>query len=99
MQAPMNIIDGIAYADNQAEQLGVISVRLLANYKLWLRFSTGECRTFDCADLLKYPAYQRLKDKNVFHDVYIDHGAPTWCGGEIDIAPYVLYENSELLRS
>ena len=95
----MYVKDGIAYAENQEKSIKVLSVRPLKNYKLWLRFSTGEERVFDCTKLLEFPAFQRLKDIKTFNGVYIDYGIPVWCDGEIDYCPYALYAESELMPS
>lgn len=84
----------IAHANGGTPLLKVISVRPLDGYKLWLRFSTGETRVFDCAKLLSMPAFAPLADTNVFKNVDLDHGVPVWDGGEIDIAPETLYANS-----
>ncbi|MDR1453004.1 MAG: DUF2442 domain-containing protein [Candidatus Margulisbacteria bacterium] len=73
----------------------VTSVRPLADYKLFLGFSTGEQKIYDCANLLDKPVFRPLKDKAVFDSVYLDGGAPVWNNGEIDIDPECLYENSK----
>ena len=72
----------------------VVSVRPLDDYKLWLRFSTGETKVFDCTKLFDFPVFQRLKDKDIFNSVYVDYGIPVWCDGEIDYCPHALYEQS-----
>lgn len=90
----MYIKNGIAYAGEEEPMLKVNGVHPLDNYKLWLRFSTGEARVFDCTPLLSEPAFAPLQDVNVFKNVYIDYGVPAWNGGDIDIAPETLYEKS-----
>ena len=89
----MYIIDGIAYSGDCTEPLTVVSVRALDDYTLWLRFSTGEAKTFDFAPLLSTSGFQSLKDKNLFRSVYVEYGIPVWNNGEIDIAPEYLYQN------
>jgi len=93
----MYIVDGIAYAGEKEKTIKVISARPLDGYKLWLRFSTGETKIFDCAKLINFPAFKRLKDKDVFNGVYIDYGVPVWCDGEIDYCPHTLYEESKTI--
>ena len=44
----MYIKDGIAYAEDQTPPIKVCGVRPKEDYVLWLRFSTGEERLFDC---------------------------------------------------
>lgn len=90
----MYIIDGIAYAGESRPALKISGVRPLDGYRLWLRFNTGEIRTFDFAPLLSEPAFAPLRDPTVFRGVYLDYGATVWNDGEIDIAPEYLYENA-----
>ena len=89
----MYISNGVAFAGEQVEPITVLSVRALADYKLWLRFSTGEVKTFDFTPLLNYAVFKPLKDKALFSNVFIDYGVPVWADGEIDIAPEYLYSN------
>ena len=89
----MFIKDGIAYANEAEKSITVISVRVLEHYKLWLRFSTGEVKTFDFSPLINTNAFSALKDKSVFNNVFIDFGITVWNNGEIDIAPEYLYQN------
>ncbi|GHS97121.1 hypothetical protein AGMMS50276_16620 [Synergistales bacterium] len=90
----MFVKDGIAYAGELEKTLKVVAVRPLAEYKLWLRFSTGEEGVFDCKTLLKYPAFQPLANVDVFSKVYVDYGVTVWNDGEIDIAPEKLYSEA-----
>lgn len=48
----MYIRNGIAYAGEPRQPLKVSGVRPLDNYRLWIRFNTGEAKTFDFAPLL-----------------------------------------------
>lgn len=90
----MYIKDGIAYAGEQAPLLQIVGVRPLPDYMLWVRFNTGEARTFDFKPYLDAPCFLPLKDINTFNSVYIDYGCPVWNDGDIDIAPEYLYENT-----
>lgn len=69
-------VNGIAYAGEEAPMLKVNGVRPLENYKLWIRFNTGEARIFDFTPLLSKPAFAPLADMSVFRGVYIDYGIP-----------------------
>ena len=89
----MYIIDGIAYAGEPSATIKVVSVRTLNDYTLWLRFSTGETKTFDFKPLLSAPCFLPLKDESVFEQAYVDYGVVVWCDGEIDIAPEKLYND------
>lgn len=89
----MYIKNGIAYAGEQARPLKISGVRPLSDYRLWVRFSTGEAKIIDCTPLLQAPCFLPLNDEAVFHSVYIDCGVTTWNDGSIDIAPEYLYEN------
>ena len=90
----MYIADGIAYAGEKTKPIEVSGVRPMADYKLWVRFSTGEARVFDFKPLLNTPAFAPLADVERFKEVYIDYGVPVWMDGDIDIGPEYLYENS-----
>lgn len=87
----MYIIDGIAYAGERQAEVKVCGVRPMANYKLWVRFSTGEAKVFDFSPLLASPAFAPLADESLFREVYIDFGVTVWGDGDIDIAPERLY--------
>lgn len=90
----MYIVDGIVYGNDQTPFKKVTEVKVLEDYRLRLRFSTGEERIFDVKPQLKYPVYKPLTDKKLFDSVYLSYGVPTWQNGEIDFAPDTLYEES-----
>ena len=89
----MYIKDGIAYAGEQTPAIKVSGVRPLDDFRLWVRFNTGEAKVFDFKPLLDKPAFAPLADKAVFDGVYIDYGVTVWNDGEIDIAPEALYKD------
>lgn len=91
----MYIIDDIVYAGNPEPVISVCGVRPLEDYRLWLRFSTGETKIFDVKPLLNKPVFKPLSDPEVFKGVYIDYGVTVWNDGEIDIAPETLYEQGK----
>lgn len=90
----MYIIDGIAYAGEPSHSVKVSGIKPLSNYRLWLRFDTGEMKVFDFNPLLDRPGFVPLRDKKLFDSVYIDYGIPVWQDGDIDIAPDFLYNHS-----
>ena len=83
--------DGIVYADDPTPLLTVKYVRPLDDYKLFVRFSTGEEKEVDISSLLDEPVFQCLRNPNLYKDVYVDYGTVVWCDGTIDIAPEYLY--------
>jgi len=85
-------INGIVYADNPAPLITVKYARPLDNYRLLVRFSTGEEKRIDISDLLDEQVFKPLQDLNLFRSVYVDYGTVVWCDGTIDIAPEYLYE-------
>lgn len=91
----MYIVDGIAYAGEQKKPVTVMSIRPLDGYKCQVYFNDGRSGIFDMADVLDKPAFAPLKDKALFDRVYLDFGAPTWCDGDIDIAPEYVYEHTD----
>lgn len=88
----MYIQNGIAYAGNPSPVIKVSGVRPMDDYKLWLRFNTGEIKIFDFKPFLEKPAFAPLSDKDIFNSVYIDYGVTVWNDGDIDIAPETLWE-------
>lgn len=91
----MYILNDIVYAGEPEPVIKVSGVRPLEDFKLWLRFSTGETKIFDVKPLLDMPVFKPLSDPEVFKGVYIDYGVTVWNDGEIDIAPETLYEQSK----
>lgn len=90
----MYIVDGIAYAGEQAPVIKIRGIRPMDDYKLWIRFNTGEVKIFDFAPFLTQPAFAPLADRALFRSVYIDYGVAVWADGEIDIAPQYLYTHA-----
>ncbi len=88
----MYIVNGIAYAGEPSPPLKVSGVRPMDDYKLWIRFNTGEAKIFDFKPLLGKSAFTPLLDKTAFNAVYIDYGVTVWENGNVDIAPETLYE-------
>ena len=71
----------------------VISVEVLPDYRLALRFSSGESRTFDMKGYLDYPVYRPLHDKALFAKAAVDYGTVIWTS-DIDMSPETLYLES-----
>lgn len=71
--------------------LRVTDVEYKGGYILLCTFSTGEKKTVDLTPLLKYPAFEELKDEKMFIQFGLD-GTIFWSNGA-DIAPEYLYEN------
>lgn len=91
----MRILNDIAYADDyNSENLKVISIDIISELCMLVTFSNGEKRIFDLIGLVNYPAYQKLKDYDLFKQAYIENGIIVWDNGNIDIAPETIYKNS-----
>ena len=91
----MYIKDGIAYAGEPKTEIKMSGFRILADWKLWIRFNTGEAKIYDFKPMLEFEAFKPLKDYNLFREAYIDYGVLVWNDGDIDISPEELYKNSE----
>ena len=90
----MYVVNGIAYAGTEVQDMRVSAVKPLDDLMMLVTFASGERRLYDATQLLEYPAFQPLKDEAVFKAASIDHGAVTWMDGDIDIAPETIYANS-----
>lgn len=71
----------------------VTYVEPLSNYRLLLRFSTGEQRIFDVRPYITGDWYGRLNDAAIFATVHIAGHTVEWIDGQ-DIAPHELYDLS-----
>ncbi len=71
----------------------VISVVPLADYRLQLKFATGEEAVFDMTPYLNKGVFTQLKDIALFKQAYIAWDTVCW-PGELDISPDTLYLKS-----
>lgn len=90
----MYIENGIAYAGTPTDEIRVRSVKPLDDMMMILTFTSGERRLYDATQLLEYPAFQPLRDEDVFKSATVEHGIVVWNDGDIDIAPETMYANS-----
>ena len=90
----MYFSNGFVYGGTPVELMKITKVKPLDNMMLLLTFSSGEQRLYDTSQLLKYPIFEPLRDKEVFSHPELDHDVVTWLDGELDIAPESMYENS-----
>ena len=87
----MYVLNDVAYSGEPVFNVRVKNARALDDFKLWIRFTTGEVKIFDFKPLLASPAFAPLADKTIFNNVFVEYGYPVWNDGEIDIAPEKLY--------
>ena len=90
----MFFANGMVYGDTPKEMMKIVAVKPLENMTMILTFNSGEQRLYDATELLKYPIFQVLKDKEVFLHPVLDHGVVTWNNGALDLSPDAMYENS-----
>jgi hypothetical protein len=57
----MHIVNGIAYTEEQTPAISVCGLRPMDDYRLRVRFNTGEAKIFDFKPPLKTP----VKTKNI----------------------------------
>lgn len=79
------------YFENEAMILMVQSAEYVGNYTLVCTFNNGVKKRVDLSPLLKYPAYEELKDEKEFICYGVD-GTVFWANGA-DIAPEYLFEH------
>ena len=70
---------------------GVTAIEQIEGYRIRLRFSNGEVRIFDAADIIGLKPYDAIA--TVFDQVRADYGTIVWPGG-IDVSPETVYLNS-----
>jgi len=90
----MFIANGIAYAGQRTTETTVLSVKPLDDMIMIVTFNSGEKRLYDATQLLKFPAFQPLKNEEIFKNAKVEYGVVTWADGEIDIAPETMYDTS-----
>lgn len=91
----MYILNDIAYADSyNTDNIKVLEVKIISELCMLITFSNGEKKIYDAQELIKYQAYEKLKDFNVFKSAYIENGIIVWDNGKIDIAPETVYKHS-----
>lgn len=68
-----------------------VAVRVLPDFKLWLRYSDGAEGEVDLSDLAGRGVFKLWNDYKAFERAHIgDHGEITW-NDEIDLCPDALY--------
>lgn len=74
----------------------VTEVRPKENFKLELKFNTGELRLFDATPYLEKGVFKRLKNEQLFKQAYVAYDTVCW-PGNLDIAPETLYDKSTII--
>lgn len=72
----------------------IIQVQPLDNLKIKALFENGEQKVLDLTPyLIKFPVFNKLKNKNLFKNVYVDcNGYAIAWNDEIDLSRYDVYE-------
>lgn len=70
-----------------------IEIKVLENYKLWIKFENGEEKIFNMEKYIHQKFYQRLKNREYFENVKVAGNTIEWEKGE-DVAPENLYYDS-----
>ena len=84
--------------DNMKIEPRPIEVKALDNYRLYLKFETGEEKIYDMKTWIEnYACYERLKDRNYFKKVKTRGCTIEWENGE-DVAPESLYQDSKPVK-
>jgi hypothetical protein len=71
-----------------------LSVKTLDDYKLIIKFSTGEEKVYDAKSDIAHGVFQSLRDKSFFASARIARGTVVW-NDDLDIAPETLYQDSK----
>ena len=70
-----------------------VSVTVLPDYMLRIRYINGQLRDFDMKPLLERKCYAELKNELLFRSARVEYGTVQWANGT-DINPEWLYEDS-----
>jgi len=77
----------------------ILNVEPLNDYKLKLRYETGEIKLFDVLPYISGKWYEELHNNDYFKSVHlISNGQGIEWGNGQDIAPHELYDLSILLK-
>lgn len=76
----------------------VTFVRALDDFRLELKFNTGELGIFDAKPYLEKGAFRRLLDKTLFRQAYVAFDTVCW-PGNLDISPETLYDKSQRIKA
>ena len=74
-------------------------VKTMKNYLLYVTFSDGDRRIYNCYPLLQYPIFSRLKEESFFRTVHVDDMGVVCWDDATDLPPDELYNNSESVES
>lgn len=71
----------------------ILEVIPLSDYRLSLKYETGENKIFDVTPYISGEWFGKLKDIDFFNTVRVSGLSIEWAGGQ-DISPHELYDNS-----
>jgi hypothetical protein len=74
----------------------ITQVNPIDDFRLELRFSTGEKGIFDARPYLDKGQFVRLRDIALFKQAYVAFDTVCWPGG-LDISPETLYDRSQMI--
>jgi hypothetical protein len=75
----------------------VIDVKAIDDFKLLLRFTSGESGIYDCTPLLDFGVFKELQDIYYFKQAKVLDGSVAW-PHEQDICPDTLYLDSKKIK-
>ena len=90
----MIVKNGKCYAEAPLPVMKITGFKTCGPHQMKVVFNDGETRIFDGRTLLKGEAFAPLADADAFADCKLDYETLTWLGGELDVAPEFVYENS-----
>jgi len=73
-------------------------VQTSENYKLILKFTDNSIREFDMEPYQKFPAFEDLKEGDIFKKASVYLGTVKW-NEEIDMSPDTLFLESNLISN
>ena len=82
----------------RCSNVDIVEVKVLTDYKLFLKFDDGVCGEVDIAKLIPFEGvFAPLKDKTFFARVRVNHDIGTICWDNgADLSPAFLRENIQI---
>ncbi len=80
-------------SDSYDDAIYIVNATPLPGKRLLCKYSDGKWNLFDVRPLLGNDVFSPLESDDIFYNIDISKGVPSWDDERIDIAPEHLYQN------